>query len=685
MTRINQNSNYWIGNLTGSSDMWWREEFEEKKGKDVVALAGYRRAIANFVNIVTNRPDIPITYNGNDESFTDGKKVYLSGNMNDKNFDSNVGLALHEGSHIVHTNFELLTKLSELIGKHFGYDTRKLEWRSKEMTIHDLRKDRIKSLLNYVEDRRIDYLTFKSAPGYKNYYHAMYDKYFNFTVINKALKSAEYRELDWDSYIFRIINFTNKNTDLNALPGLREIYRAIDLKNIARLKSFDEALEVAFKIYDIILKNADIEVIEDENPNGLPEGPAEESTDDTEAGEGSPMGGSDTKADDANSDNMTSSDNNTGEGTVVDLPELTPNQKRSLENAINKQKALIEGKNKKTKLTKADKASVKAVEDSGAYNVEVGTASYNKTLCVVIPKLTDAMLNNQDYNTRNLYPFLSNPNYNYYRSTNSEDAVSKGLLIGKILGKKLKVRNEERTTKWSRQDSGRLDKRIIAELGFNNDRVFKTSYTERYNDAYIHISIDGSGSMGGEKLENAIKSAAAISQAASMAGNIHVQVSLRTTISPSNINRPLLAIIYDSNVNKISHIKKYWIYLRSSGTTPEGLCFEALSKQIISDAAGRDSFFLNYSDGMPYFVTYGNVNTMYYSGNEAVKHTKDEVEKLRKAGISILSFFITEGYNRKSIQNDFKRMYGRDASMIDPTAVVGLAKELNKKFLENKI
>ena len=681
MTRINQNSNYWIGNLTGSSDMWWREELEEKKGKDVVALAGYRRAIANFVNIVTGRVDIPVTYNGNDESFTDGKKVYLSGNMSEKNFDPNVGLALHEGSHIVHTNFELLTELSELIGKHFGYDTQKLEWRSKEQSIHDLRKDRIKSLLNYVEDRRIDYLTFKSAPGYKNYYHAMYDKYFNFTVINKALKSAEYRELDWDSYIFRIMNFTNKNTDLDALPGLREIYRAIDLKNIARLKSTDDALEVAFKIYDIILKNADIEVIEDEKPNGLPEGPAEESTDDTETGEGSPMGSSDTKADDTNSDNMTSSDNNTGEGTVVDLPELTPNQKRSLENAITKQKALVEGKNKKTKLTKADKASVKAVEDSGAYNVEVGTASYNKTLCVVIPKLTDAMLNSKDYNTRNLYPFLSNPNYSYYRSTNASDAVSKGLLIGKILGKKLKVRNEERTTKWSRQDSGRLDKRIIAELGFNNDRVFKTSYTERYNDAYIHISIDGSGSMSGDKLENAIKSAAAISQAASMAGNIHVQVSLRTTISPANITRPLLVIIYDSNVNKISHIKKYWTYLRSSGTTPEGLCFEALSKQIISDAAGRDSFFLNYSDGMPYFGD----NTMSYSGHEAVKHTKDEVEKLRKAGISILSFFITEGYDRESTQSDFKRMYGKDASMIDPTAVVGLAKELNKKFLENKI
>ena len=31
MTRINQNSNYWIGNQTGSFDAWWREDEEAEK------------------------------------------------------------------------------------------------------------------------------------------------------------------------------------------------------------------------------------------------------------------------------------------------------------------------------------------------------------------------------------------------------------------------------------------------------------------------------------------------------------------------------------------------------------------------------------------------------------------------------------------------------------------------------
>ncbi|MDP6415951.1 MAG: nucleoside hydrolase, partial [Gammaproteobacteria bacterium] len=37
---------------------------ETPKGKDVVALAGYKRAIGNFVNIVTGE-NIPVSFNNN--------------------------------------------------------------------------------------------------------------------------------------------------------------------------------------------------------------------------------------------------------------------------------------------------------------------------------------------------------------------------------------------------------------------------------------------------------------------------------------------------------------------------------------------------------------------------------------------------------------------------------------------
>ena len=113
----------------------------------------------------------------------------------------------------------------------------------------------VKSLLNYVEDRRIDNFVYRSAPGYQGYYQAMYNKYFHSKVIDKGLQSSEKRNLDWDSYFFRIINLTNPNRDLDALPGLRDIWNLLDLRNIGRIKNTSEALDIAFEIFKIVESN----------------------------------------------------------------------------------------------------------------------------------------------------------------------------------------------------------------------------------------------------------------------------------------------------------------------------------------------------------------------------------------------------------------------------------------------
>jgi hypothetical protein len=258
------------------------------------------------------------------------------------------------------------------------------------------------------------------------------------------------------------------------------------------------------------------------------------------------------------------------------------------------------------------------------------------------------------------------------------EVIGRGISLGKKLGKKLEIRNEERSTKWTRQNSGRIDKRLIAELGFENENIFKTTFVEKYNDAYMHISIDGSGSMSGTNFDNAIKSTVAICQAASMAGNIHIQVSLRITSDINRINKPLIVILYDSKINGIIHIKKFWKHLGVTGTTPEGLCFEAIMDQILKDSAGRDAFFLNYSDGQPVFHS----KNFSYTGTTAYNHTRKEVDKLRAAGIKIMSFFIDDDRWHSHDFTPFKSMYGKDAVKIDPTALVPLAKEINKKFLQ---
>ena len=239
-------SSFWDTSSDSNVDEFLGLDTETPKGKDIVALAGYKRAIGNFVNIVTGE-DIPVTFNNNDESFTDGKKVVIGSNLTDKNFDVAVGLALHEGSHIALSDFNLLRQLEfEITSELYVLGENKNV--SKRQVI-----DMVKSILNYVEDRRIDTDTFKSSPGYKGYYHSMYNKYFYSKNVDKGLLSSEFRMENIDSYMFRIINLHNKNRQLGALKGLKDIYQLVELWNMSRLGDTRAALDVALEVSRVVL------------------------------------------------------------------------------------------------------------------------------------------------------------------------------------------------------------------------------------------------------------------------------------------------------------------------------------------------------------------------------------------------------------------------------------------------
>ena len=222
------NSSYWYNDFQTDDIIIDNLSDNEKKSLDLYKLASSKRAIANFVNIVTNE-SIPVKFKERGDSYTDGKTVVIGSRIVEpKDFDVAVGLALHEGSHIKLSDFKLLQNLYNLIPNHIK------EGAIKKGINNPM--DIIKNLWNYVEDRRIDQFVFKSAPGYRGYYRKMYDKYFNDKVIDKGLQSDEFTEETIESYMFRIINLHNKNTNLSALKGLREIYKLINLRNIGRLK-----------------------------------------------------------------------------------------------------------------------------------------------------------------------------------------------------------------------------------------------------------------------------------------------------------------------------------------------------------------------------------------------------------------------------------------------------------------
>ena len=174
---------------------------ESAHKSDLIKLASYKRAIGNFVNIVTGK-SIPVKFSTGDQSYTDGDTVVISSKLDDAEFDPIVGLALHEGSHIKLTDFSLLKK-------YFGNSAvTPTKIQNKIDSNPDIKWDilstmsrYLKDILNIVEDRRIDSYVYNSAPGYRGYYHSMYDKYFNDSIIDKGLKSNEYTTEDWESYM----------------------------------------------------------------------------------------------------------------------------------------------------------------------------------------------------------------------------------------------------------------------------------------------------------------------------------------------------------------------------------------------------------------------------------------------------------------------------------------------------
>ena len=669
---VNNYSSFWLEDYSSNIDVLTGEK--TSTGKDYIKMASSLKAVSNFVKIVSGN-DIKCTYSNRDESYTDGKTVTISSKINGKSFDSTVGLALHEGSHCLLSDFDLLKSI-------FGYngDTNikslfAFEF-TKEMQSKGLDKHILKDLVNIIEDRRIDKFIYDTAPGYQGYYTALYDRYFHDKAIDKGLLSSEHREPTLEAYFFRICNITNANRDLKALPGLQDIYNTIDLANISRLKSTTDATFTAIKVLEIINDHLPLPKSEDD------EQPGSGNSDDREETPGSGGTGSskqpktpegDSDDDGSGSEGTDSTDNTPTEESL--LPDLSPNDSNKLRKAIQKQKDFVSNSIKKSSIRKSEKQKIEAINKSDASYEKVGNGQTGKyyattskgTDCLVIRNINKSVIDSGVYQTLT----------NYYGKRNQQDHIDKGIRLGQQLGRKLQVRNESRDLKYNRLNQGRIDKRMIATAGFGNENIFQQVFIDNHKDANVHISIDASGSMSGSKWDKSITSAVAIAKAASMVGNLNVTISFRSTEQQGSKHLPAIFIAYDSTKDKIGKIQTLFQYITCPGTTPEGLCFEAIQNEIVSSSNNLSSYFINFSDGEPYFQN----NEISYYGENATKHTAQQVNKFKEKGIKVLSYFIT-GSTTPEPSEAFRTMYGSDASNINTNNLTQLAKTLNNMFIQ---
>lgn len=708
-SRKHNYSSFWMG---GGDDRFYGFDSAWSAGggkyiedmSKMIRLVNYRRAITNFVKIVTGQ-DIPVKWLGS-ESHTDGKSITLTTKIKDDNFDVVVGLALHEASHIKLSDFEYLASLA--VNPIFDEWYRLYPTCTQNMQLVPY----FKGFFNWIEDRRIDHFIFSTSPGYKAYYHKMYDHYFNDKMIAKAFLSKEFRKVNPKSYELHIVNMINPLFRPNALPGLEEITKIIDLPNISRMTSTDDAFATTVQVFNVLLPILEAAAIQkgssqEEMPQQL-----QDMLEDILG-----AGGGDTQFE----NNPETTDD------ADELLDLDNAALAAIDKALTAQRDFTNGSQDIKESSKLNKKLAQKLENLANETVDVmatGDGLHTKINTVIVrldDRSTTSNLHKcitefqaadrisvkrgvfKDFVEKHpmLHEVLRADKF-VHQYTQTDDywtdhlnrcfdpqrdrdlaAVRQGLTMGALLGKQLRIHSEARERIDTRLHTGKIDSRRIAHAGYGMETIFQQKSVDAYKNANIHISLDASGSMDGEKWTATIQMAVAIAKAATYSRNINVQISLRGTHGSD----ALLSMVYDSRTCDLNHLAAVMSAAQAGSLTPEGLCYEAMikSKLLIPGTPTLDSYLLNISDGQP--------SCDNYEGNEAVEHTRRQVTAIRGLNIKVISFFISTGditQITQRFQNDlsgtrFRRMYGSDASVVDPQSVMSIAKALNKSFLSAKV
>ena len=561
--------------------------------EDPIFLAQVQRGITNFVKILTGK-DIPVQYATSGDSMTDGETVYIAANIKEDTIDSTVGLALHEASHVLLTDFGYLNKEKNTVLKRV-YGVPEEDY------------DNVFTLVNFVEDKRIDNFVYSTAPGYQFYYEQLYRKSFYNEIVDENLQNDVFRTPSWDAYFFRIINIFNRNSDLDALPGLQEVRDLLAYNRINSLQSTQDSVKTAIKIYNIIKPY----IREEEQENS--------------------------------EDNQQSN-----------------SQEDRTREQVERQKNFINSQYRKKRVHKKVKDQVNKLASS------------------------DTKLTNYELNQNTSIPVVITSRWeDYFTSTfkHHEKDVTKGISLGRALLSKLKVRNITKSDIFENQKKGKLNSKKLFQAPFNNGLFYRIE-KENYKDTFIHISLDLSGSMRGEKLSKTIQTAVAIAYAACNLQNFDVEISLRGTINKNNSQTeqiPILGYAFNSKTHSIKQLNKFK-NLVTCGMTPEGICLDEVRKNLPKPSHTKEIYLLNISDGLP------NISSASYNFSVAINHTAKVVREYKRDNIGVLSYYIHDTWDKtQKAESTFKKIYGRTAQFIDLNNISSVANTINKLLLSNTI
>jgi len=694
-------SSYWLDDSTKVFDDSIEKNHEDANSIErVVKLASIRRATANFVRILTSNDKIDVKFSSGKTSYTDGKNVVIAADDNPKHFDSMVGLALHEGSHCMLSDFDFLRTIND--SQHNGIFYGALHPKIRRMfplnlndpynaedmeTIISIRKY-IQFIMNIVEDRRIDSYVYRMAPGYRPYYDAMYERYFFNSDVEKNLKhNPDWRIPTIENYVNWLLMMFSPHFTPRALPGLTKMVRMIDLPNIRKYDNnsfvpayinwkveksnvhydiyeydqFSPLWKVANELFIEIIKQAKKFADDNNQPFTL---------------DGSPMKG-----------DMDGSQLELGEENELPNLDAAPGKYNPAKGnkAMEKIRENLKGNMKKKKLNKTQQKQIETMESADARITETSDPIYGKIPCLVTKRFSkDILVSGWFPFTRCSMGYGRDSGTPYmHEDPQSREGVIAGIRMGQILAHRLQLRNDPTITHFTRQQQGKIDRRILAQLGMDIEQVFKRTTVENFRPAMLHLSLDASGSMGGKKWRKVMTVATALAYAAEKVRNLDVVITLRGNIGYSGI--PTVAVVHDSRSAGFHKVRQLFPYLSSTGSTPEGLCFASTLEMIEECASTHSVFFINFSDGEPNCSFKHNGKTFDYGGYTAYKQTKAVMNRIREAGVRVMSYFISDYGDAPpeytGVRKAFTDMYGQDAMFVNVNNVTQVLKTLNKLLL----
>lgn len=679
-----QHSTFWMG----------AEDVDDLARKVEVGSLDYierlrkvQRGVGNLVKIVTSE-EIPVIYSSGQQSYTDGKTVVLSADIDPAGLDAMCGTALHEAAHcklsnealkflkVMHPHFADMvsgTKLPTLAAKLGIHLTPEDATKAaKPGTTQGMRNDgettvqHVQMVMNVLEDRRIDLWMYQNAPGYQSYYDAMYDEYWHSPKIDAALQSPQYREKTVQNYTMFVINLTNQNWDGKALPGLADIRKIANLTEKGLASRSDD--DAGWKTYKSAYGNG--------RPSNLDRFPklfadavriVEIMYENSSA---------------VRNSNQPEPQDGDGEGDMKsDLPNMdSAPSRREVEKAIEGQKKFLNHDTGKKEIDAQSKDTLDQMDKSKASVVDVEGEFLPrgvKARVIVYRDVTKKIVESQTFPFR-----YSGYRYGYGqrqgnagRNPMMEDALKDGVRMGQILAHRLRVMSDESPLTFNRQEHGRLDKRRVSALGFGAEDVFQFTTIEKKKPANLWIDVDFSGSMMGEKVKRAMTLAVAVAYASSKTRTLNVTIAIRD----GGNDAAHIAILYDSRRHTFNRLREVLPFIDAAGGTPESLCFEAVKDEMMKMFGNERKYFINLSDGEPGHGFSYKGKHYSYGGQDAYKHCRMLMNEFRTAGIEVLSYYIGDSTYEHA---GFKSMYGLDARFIDAKAVTQIATTINKLLLK---